>query len=83
MSTTCATTETELKLRSKAVSYARASIALEGFTLTAANERQRVELGDATPEQLFITAVLPTRRQVPSRVQVFLDKLGTSLSEPK
>jgi hypothetical protein len=83
MSTTCATTETELKLRSKAVSYARASIALEGFTLTAANERQRVELGDATPEQLFITAVLPTRRQVPSRVQVFLDKLETSLSEPK
>lgn len=49
----------------------------------AKNTLQRVELEDATPEQLFITAVLPTRRQVPSRVQVFLDKLGTSLSEPK
>lgn len=49
----------------------------------AKNTLQRVELEDATPEQLFITAVLPTRRQVPSRVQVFLDKLGASLSEPK
>jgi DNA-binding transcriptional LysR family regulator len=42
-----------------------------------------VELDDATPEQLFITAVLPTRQQVPHRVRIFLDQLEASLSRPK
>lgn len=42
-----------------------------------------VELDDATPEQLFITAVLPTRQQVPHRVRIFLDQLEASLSSPK
>lgn len=42
-----------------------------------------VELEDATPEQLCITAVLPTRQQVPRRVRVFLDELEASLSNPK
>ncbi len=42
-----------------------------------------VELEDATPEQLCITAVLPTRQQVPHRVRVFLDVLEASLSNPK
>jgi len=44
---------------------------------------QVVELEDATPEQLFITAVLPTRRQVPHRVRVFLDRLEATLHSPK
>jgi DNA-binding transcriptional LysR family regulator len=47
------------------------------------NTLQRVELEGATPEQLFITAVLPTRRQVPQRVRVFLERLEASLSDPK
>jgi DNA-binding transcriptional LysR family regulator len=34
-----------------------------------------VELTDATPEQLFISAVLPTRQQVPYRVRRFLERL--------
>lgn len=38
-----------------------------------------VELEDAEPEQLFITAVLPTRQQVPHRVRVFLDQLEVAL----
>lgn len=42
-----------------------------------------LELEDATPEQLFITAVLPTRQQVPHRVCVFLDQLEASLSSRK
>ncbi|MFK3681685.1 LysR family transcriptional regulator [Pseudomonas sp. NPDC088890] len=41
-----------------------------------------VELEDATPQQLFITAVLPTRRQVPHRVRVFLDRLEAALGNP-
>lgn len=47
------------------------------------NSLRLVELEDATPEQLFITAVLPTRQQVPHRVRVFLDQLEASLSSPK
>lgn len=42
-----------------------------------------VELEDATPEQLFISAVLPTRQQVPNRVRVFLDRLEAVLSDSK
>lgn len=38
-STTRAITDTERKLRLEAVSYARASVALEGFKLTSADER--------------------------------------------
>lgn len=38
-----------------------------------------VELEDVVPEQLSITAVLPTRRQIPSRVCVFLDRLQSEL----
>jgi len=41
-----------------------------------------VELEDATPQQLFITAVLPTRRLVPHRVRVFLDRLEAALVNP-
>lgn len=37
-----------------------------------------VELEDAVPEQISITAVLPTRRQIPSRVRVFLDRLQSA-----
>jgi DNA-binding transcriptional LysR family regulator len=44
------------------------------------NNLQLVELDDATPERLFITAVLPTRRQVPHRVRVFLERLEAALS---
>ncbi|MDR0210460.1 MAG: LysR family transcriptional regulator [Pseudomonas putida] len=47
------------------------------------NSLQRVELNDATPEQLFISAVLPTRRQVPNRVRVFLDQLEAVLGDSK
>jgi len=47
------------------------------------NSLRLVELKDATPEQLFITAVLPTRQQVPHRVRVFLDELEASLRSPK
>lgn len=47
------------------------------------NSLQRVELNDAAPEQLFISAVLPTRRQVPNRVRVFLDHLEAVLGDPK
>jgi len=38
-----------------------------------------VELEDVTPEELFITAILPTRQHVPHRVRVFLDHLETVL----
>lgn len=38
-----------------------------------------VELNDAVPEQLSITAVLPTRQQVPHRVRVFVEHLETEL----
>lgn len=47
------------------------------------NTLRLVELEGATPEQLFITAVLPTRRHVPQRVRVFLERLEASLSDPK
>ncbi|SEO83511.1 hypothetical protein SAMN02787149_10255 [Pseudomonas sp. Snoq117.2] len=40
---------------------------------------QLIELEDATPEQLFITAVFPKRRQVPQRVHAFLERLEASL----
>ncbi|MCY1465951.1 LysR substrate binding domain protein [compost metagenome] len=39
-----------------------------------------VELEDVTPEQLFITAILPTRQHVPHRVRVFLQHLETVLN---
>lgn len=47
------------------------------------NRLRLVELEDATPEQLFISALLPTRQQVPNRVRVFLNRLETVLSDPK
>lgn len=50
MSTTRAITETERKLRSEAVSHARASVALEGFTLTAADERYGARFIDGEME---------------------------------
>ena len=50
MSTTRAITETERKLRSEAVNYARASVALEGFTLTAADERYGARFIDGEME---------------------------------
>ena len=39
-----------------------------------------VELADVDPEQLFITAILPTRQHVPHRVGVFLQRLETVLN---
>ena len=39
-----------------------------------------VELEDVSPEQLFITAILPTRQHVPHRVKVFLQHLETVLN---
>ena len=39
-----------------------------------------VELEDVSPEQLFITAILPTRQHVPHRVIVFLQHLETVLN---
>lgn len=47
------------------------------------NSLTLVELEDAIPEQLCITAVLPTRQQVPHRVRIFLDRLEASLSDRK
>ncbi|NMY53373.1 hypothetical protein HBN63_20675 [Pseudomonas sp. WS 5011] len=44
------------------------------------NSLQLVELEDATPEQLFITAVLPTRQQVPHRVRD-LSRSARNISE--
>ena len=38
-----------------------------------------VELEDVTPEELFITAILPTRQHVPHRVRVFLEHLEAVL----
>ncbi|WP_447903454.1 LysR family transcriptional regulator [Pseudomonas serbica] len=43
---------------------------------------REIKLDDAAPEQLSITALLPTRQQVPHRVRVFLDKLEQILSAP-
>lgn len=39
-----------------------------------------VELEDVDPEQLFITAILPTRQHVPHRVGVFLQRLEALLN---
>ena len=39
-----------------------------------------VELDDVTPEELFISAILPTRQHVPHRVRVFLQHLETVLN---
>jgi DNA-binding transcriptional LysR family regulator len=38
-----------------------------------------VELEDGVPEQLSITAVLPTRQHVPNRVRIFLEQLEGAL----
>lgn len=38
---------------------------------------QEIKLDDAAPEHLSITALLPTRQQVPHRVKVFLDRVRT------
>jgi DNA-binding transcriptional LysR family regulator len=40
-----------------------------------------VELEDGVPEQLSITAVLPTRHHVPNRVRVFLELLESVLKQ--
>lgn len=40
---------------------------------------QQVELEEASQEQLFITAVLPSRQHIPHRVRVFLDRLEAAL----
>lgn len=39
-----------------------------------------IELEDVSPEQLFITAILPTRQHVPQRVGVFLQHLQSMLN---
>lgn len=39
----------------------------------------QVALADVTPERLAISAVLPTRQQVPHRVRVFLERLEAAL----
>lgn len=44
---------------------------------------QEIKLTDASPEHLSITALLPTRQQVPYRVKAFLDKLGQILAAPE
>lgn len=41
---------------------------------------KEIVLSDAVPEHLSITALLPTRQQVPYRVKVFLEKLSQVLS---
>ena len=38
-----------------------------------------LELADTMPEQLFITALLPTRQHVPHRVGIFLQRLEAAL----
>lgn len=40
-----------------------------------------VNLEDVIPEQLSITAVLPTRQQVPHRVRVFVEHLEAELTK--
>ncbi|AEJ13931.1 LysR family transcriptional regulator [Pseudomonas putida S16] len=44
---------------------------------------QEIKLADAVPENLSITALLPTRQQVPYRVKAFLDKLSLVLATPE
>ncbi|MCE7761461.1 LysR family transcriptional regulator [Pseudomonas putida] len=46
----------------------------------AAGTLRLVELEDVSPEQLFITAILPTRQHVPHRVSVFLLQLEAVLN---
>ncbi|WP_336333771.1 LysR family transcriptional regulator [Pseudomonas putida] len=41
---------------------------------------QEIKLADAVPEDLSITAILPTRQQVPYRVKAFLEKLSQVLA---
>lgn len=48
----------------------------------ADNSLQEIKLVDAVPEHLSITALLPTRQQIPYRVKAFLDKLGETLAVP-
>ncbi len=45
----------------------------------ATGDLQQVELEDVSQEQLFITAVLPSRQHIPHRVRVFLDRLEAAL----
>ncbi|AXH55757.1 LysR family transcriptional regulator [Pseudomonas amygdali pv. lachrymans] len=40
---------------------------------------QQVDFEDAMPEQLSVTAVLPTRQRVPHRVRQFIDRLEAAL----
>ncbi|KPW74161.1 LysR family transcriptional regulator [Pseudomonas amygdali] len=40
---------------------------------------QQVDFEDAIPEQLSVTAVLPTRQRVPHRVRLFIDRLEAAL----
>ncbi|KTB73692.1 MULTISPECIES: LysR family transcriptional regulator [Pseudomonas] len=40
---------------------------------------QQVDFEDAIPEQLSVTAVLPTRQRVPHRVRLFIDRLEAEL----
>lgn len=40
---------------------------------------QQVDFEDAMPEQLSVTAVLPTRQRVPHRVRLFIDRLEEAL----
>ncbi|MGN2413198.1 LysR family transcriptional regulator [Pseudomonas syringae] len=40
---------------------------------------QQIDLEDVIPEQLSITAVLPTRQRVPQRVRLFIDRLEAEL----
>ncbi|KPW39244.1 Transcriptional regulator, LysR family [Pseudomonas amygdali pv. mellea] len=40
---------------------------------------QQVDFEDAMPEQLSVTAVLPTRQRVPHRVRLFIDRLDAAL----
>lgn len=46
----------------------------------AAGSLCMVELEDVDPQQLFITAILPTRQHVPHRVGVFLQRLEAVLN---
>ncbi|KTC03622.1 LysR family transcriptional regulator [Pseudomonas syringae] len=42
---------------------------------------RQIDFEDALPEQLSITAVLPTRQRVPHRVRLFVDRLETELQK--
>ncbi|RMN28255.1 Transcriptional regulator, LysR family [Pseudomonas coronafaciens pv. zizaniae] len=42
---------------------------------------RRVDLEDVIPEQLSVTAVLPTRQRVPHRVRLFIDRLEAELKK--